>query len=325
MLVGRTNRREFIAALGGAVAWPMMARAQQPAVPVIGFLSGMSFGAAAKQVEGFQQGLRDNGYRVGQDVAIEFRWADGQLDRLPALANDLISRAVTVIFAGGPPAALAAKAATTAIPVVFTSGDDPVRNGLVTSLNRPGGNVTGVSVLLREVQAKRLELLHEMVPLAKIVGLLAHPRSSNEDTEAAASSMGLQLYVAQTATEDALYPAFAAFGVHRVAAVLVGSDPAFSAWRRRIFALATDTSLPVMYEARDYVTDGGLMSYGASITAAYRQAGSYVARIIRGEKPTDMPVVQPSNFELVINLKTAKALGITVPPTLLARADEVIE
>ena len=319
------KRRAFIAALGGAAAWPVVARAQQPVIPVIGFLSGTSFGASARQVEAFQQGLQDTGFRTGQDVAVEYRWAGGQLDRLPALANDLVSREVTVIFAGGPPAALAAKAATTTIPVVFTSGDDPVRNGLVTSLNRPGGNVTGVSVLLREVQAKRLELLHELVPSANVVGLLAHPRSSNEDTAAAASSMGLQLYVAQTATEDALYPAFAAFDVHRVAAVLVGSDPAFSAWRRRIFALATNASLPVMYEARDYVTDGGLMSYGASITAAYRQAGSYVARIIRGEKPADLPVVQPSNFELVINLKTAAALGLTLPPTLLARADEVIE
>jgi putative tryptophan/tyrosine transport system substrate-binding protein len=318
------QRREFIAGLAGAAAWPLVAGAQQP-MPVIGFLSGTSFGASARQVGAFQQGLQDTGYRAGQDVTIEYRWADGQLDRLPVLANDLVSREVAVIFAGGPPAALAAKAATTTIPVVFTSGDDPVRNGLVTSLNRPGGNVTGVSVLLREVQAKRLELLHELVPSADVVGLLAHPRTSNEDAEGAASSMGLQLYVAQTATEDALYPAFAAFDVHRVAAVLVGSDPAFSAWRRRIFALATNASLPVMYEARDYVTDGGLMSYGASITAAYRQAGSYVARIIRGEKPADLPVVQPSNFELVINLKTAAALGLTVPPALLARADEVIE
>ena len=319
------KRREFITLLGGAAAWPMAARAQQAAKPVIGFLGSTTPSATALNVDGFHQGLMENGYLVGQNVTIDFRWADGQYDRLPALAADLVSQKVTVIFGGGPPAAMAAKAATTTIPVVFTSGADPVRSGLVASLSRPGGNVTGVSILLREMQAKRLELLRELVPSASVVGLLAHSRSSNEDIEAAARSMGLQLYTAHAATEDALDTAFASFSAHRVAAVLVGADPAFSGWRNRIFALAANTSLPAVYEIRRYVTDGGLMSYGASVPDAYRQAGAYVARIIRGEKPADLPVMQPTKFELVINLKTAKALALTVPPTLLARADEVIE
>jgi putative tryptophan/tyrosine transport system substrate-binding protein len=208
---------------------------------------------------------------------------------------------------------------------VFTSGDDPVRSGLVASLSRPGGNVTGVSILFRETLAKRLELLRELIPSASVVGLLSQPRSSNEDTEAAARSIGLQLYSAHAATEHALDAAFASFAAHRVAAVLVGSDPAFAAWRRRIIALAFNISLPTVGETRAYVADGGLMSYGANVSDAYRQAGSYVARIIRGEKPADLPVIQPTKFELVINLKTAKTLGLTIPPTLLARADEVIE
>ena len=317
------RRRAFIAALGGAAAWPLVVRAQQPSMPVIGFLG--SAVPTADQVDAFRQGLNEKGYLVGQNITIEFRWAEGQYDRLPALAADLVNRKVSVIFAGGPPAAMAAKAATSTIPVVFTSGDDPVRSGLVASLNRPGGNVSGVSILLREMQAKRLELLRELIPSARAVGLVAHLRSSNEDTEAAARNMGLQLYTAYAATEDALDAAFASFTAHQVAAVLVGSDPAFYAWRERIFALASNTLLPAVYELRDYVKDGGLMSYGASISDAYRHAGSYVARIIRGEKPADLPVMQPTKFELAINLKTAKTLGLIIPPGVLARADEVIE
>jgi putative tryptophan/tyrosine transport system substrate-binding protein len=317
------RRREFIGVLGGAAAWPLVARAQQPAMPVIGFLG--SAVPTADQVDAFRQGLSEKGYLEGRNVTIEFRWANSQYDRLPALAADLVNRKVSVIFAGGPPAAMAAKAATSTIPVVFTSGDDPVKSGLVASLNRPGGNLTGVSILLREMQAKRLELLRELIPSARGVGLVAHVRSSNEDTEAAAHSMSLQLYTAYAATEDALDAAFASFTDHRVAGVLVGSDPAFYAWRKRIFALASNTLLPTVYELRDYVTDGGLMSYGASIPDAYRQAGSYVARIIRGENPADLPVVQPTKFELVINLKTANALGLDVPLSMQQRADEVIE
>jgi putative ABC transport system substrate-binding protein len=319
------KRRAFIAGLGGAAAWPVVARAQQAATPVIGYLGSASLGASTELVDAFRRSLKDNGYLVGENVAIEFLWADGHYDRLPTLATDLVSRKVTVIFAGGPPAAIAAKAATATIPVVFTSGDDPVKNGLVASLGRPGGNVTGVSLLFREMQAKRLELLRELIPSVTVIGLLAHTRTSNEDAEAAARNMGLQLHTALVGTEDAIDAAFASFAARRVAAVLVGSDPVLFDWRRRIFALAANASLPVVYELRRYVMDGGLMSYGASVTNAYRQAGSYVARIIRGEKPAELPVVQPTEFDLVINLATAKAIGLTVPPNLLARADEVIE
>ena len=323
----KMRRREFLGVVGAtAAAWPLPARAQQSAMPVIGYLGSTSLdGLTVDQVDAFRQGLKENGYLVGQDVTIDFRWAEGQYDRLPALAADLVSRNVTVIFGGGPPAAMAAKAATATIPIVFTSGDDPVKSGLVASLSRPGGNVTGVSILLREIQAKRLELLRELKPSAKVVGLLAHPRSSNEDTEAAARSIGLQLYTAHAATEAALDAAFASFTAHRVDALVVGSDPALSAWRKRILALAAATSLPAVYERRGVVAEGGLMSYGASIPDAYRQAGAYVARIIKGEKPANLPVTQPVKYELVINLKTAKALGLDVPLILQQRADEVIE
>jgi putative ABC transport system substrate-binding protein len=317
------RRREFIAALGGAAAWPMVANAQQTSVPVVGFLNSGSLASTAHQVQAFRQGLEEN--LAGQNVLLDFRWADGQFDRLPALAADLVNQKVTVIFGDGPPAAMAAKQATATIPVVFTSGDDPVKSGLVASLSRPGGNVTGVSILLGEMQAKRLELLRELIPSASVVGLLSHPRSSNEDTEAAARSIGLQLYRAPAATEDAVDAAFASFAARRVSAVLVGSDPALAAWRKRILALASDLSLPTVCEDRGYATDGCVMSYGADISDAYRQAGIYVARLIRGEKPSDLPVMQPTKFELFINLKTAKSLGLEVPPSLLARADEVIE
>jgi putative tryptophan/tyrosine transport system substrate-binding protein len=320
------NKREFIAALGGAAAtWPLVARAQQLAMPVVGYIGSTTSIASAEHADAFQRGLKENGYLVGQNVTIDFRWADGQYDRLPALAADLVNQKVAVIFGGGPPAAMAAKAATATIPVVFTSGDDPVESGLVSSLNRPGGNVTGVSILLREMQAKRLELLRELIPSAKVVGLLAYPRSSNEDTEAAARSMGLQLHAAHAATEEDVDAAFAFFAAHRVAAVLVGSDPHLYALSKRIFASASNASLPEVCELRAYVADGCLMSYGANLPDAYRQAAAYVARIIRGEKPADLPVMQPTKVELVINLKTAKSLGLDVPPSLIARADEVIE
>jgi putative ABC transport system substrate-binding protein len=323
MQVGRTNRRAFIAGLGGVVAWPMVARGQQQAVPAIGFLSASS--RVPFILSGFLNGLSETGFVEGRNVTIEYHWAEGRYDRLPALATDLVDRNVAVIFAGGPPAALAAKAATTTIPIVFTSGDDPVENGLVANLGRPGGNVTGVSLLLREMQAKRLELLREMVPSAKAIGLLAHARTSNEDAEAAAQRMGLKLYTAHVGTEDTIAAAFASFATYRVAAVLVGSDPILFSWRKHIVALASESSLPSVCEAQAYVTDGCLMSYGASIADAYRQAGAYVGRIIKGEKPADLPVIQPTKYELVINLKAAKALGLTIPPSLLARADEVIE
>ena len=257
------GRREFIAAIGGGmIAWPIAARAQQTAMPVIGFLGSSSVGPAAPFVDGFRQGLREHGYLEGQNVTIEFRWAEGQYDRLPKLASDLVSRPVTVLFGGGHAAALAAKAATTTIPIVFTSGDDPVQNGLVSSLNRPGGNVTGVSILLREIQAKRLELLHQLIPSANVVGYLAHAGSSNDDIEAAARVLGLQLYAANVSTEDALDATFASLVAHRIAAVLIGFDPTLFAWRKRIIALASHASLPAVFEERVSVTDGGLISYG---------------------------------------------------------------
>ncbi len=320
------RRREFIALFGGAVAaWPLAARAQQPAMPVIGYLGSTSPRASPANFEGFQQGLKEYGYLNGRNVIIEFRYADSQYDRLPALAADLVSRQVTVIFGGGPPAAMAARAATPTIPIVFTSGEDPVRIGLVSSLNRPGGNVTGVSILLNDIQAKRMELLRELIPAARTIGFLTHPRSYSEDVEVAARSMGLLLYTERVGSEDALDAAFASFAVRRIDAVLVGSDPSLTSWRRRVMALASGASLPAVYDSRAHVTEGGLMSYGASIADAYRQAGTYVARIIKGEKPANLPVMQPTKFELVINLKTAKALGLTIPQSILVRADEVIE
>jgi putative tryptophan/tyrosine transport system substrate-binding protein len=319
------NRREFIMLLGGAAAWPVAARAQQPAVPVIGFLGATSVAVNAPFLAAFRQGLKDSGYEEGQNVAIEFRWADGRNDRLPALAADLVSRQVTIIFAGGPPAARAAKAATTTIPVVFTSGDDPIQIGLVSSLNRPGANVTGVNILFSEIQAKRLEILRDLIPTARTVGFVFDPETPREDIEPTARRLGLQLYARSAATEDDLDAAFAAFADRRVDAVLVGTSPRFTAWRMRILGLAARTSLPAIYEQRGYVTDGGLISYGASIADAYRQAAIYVARILKGDKPGDLPVVQPTKFELAINLNTARALGLTVPLIMHMTADEVIE
>jgi putative tryptophan/tyrosine transport system substrate-binding protein len=244
---------------------------------------------------------------------------------LPALAADLVSRQVTMIFAGGPPAAQAAKAATTTIPVVFTSGDDPIRIGLVSSLNHPGANVTGVSILFSEIQAKRLELLRDLIPTVRTVGFVFDPETPREDIEPTARRLGLQLYARSAATEDDLDAAFAAFTDHRVEAILVGTSPRLFAWQVRIVGLAARTSLPAIYDGRGYVTAGGLMSYGASIADAYRQAAIYVARILKGDKPGDLPVVQPTKFELALNLKTARALGLTVPLIMQMTANEVIE
>ena len=319
------KRRAFISLLGAAAAWPLAARAQQSSMPVIGYLGTTSMAVNAPFLAAFREGLKDSGYAEDQNVAIEFRWAENRNDRLPALAADLVSRQVAVIFAGGPPAAQAAKAETTTIPVVFTSGDDPIQIGLVPSLNRPGANVTGVNILFSEIQAKRLELLRDLIPTAKTVGFVFDPETPREDIEPTGRRLGLQLYARSAATEEDLDSAFAAFADRRVDAVLVGTAPRFTAWRMRILGLAAHTSLPAIYEQRQYVADGGLMSYGASIADAYRQAGIYVARILKGDKPGDLPIVQPTKFEFVINLVTARALGLEVPSTLLARADEVIE
>jgi putative tryptophan/tyrosine transport system substrate-binding protein len=318
------RRREFIAGLGSAVAWPLVAQAQKP-IPVIGFLNSGSPGPATDQINAFQQGLKEHGYIVGQNVSLDFRWAEGRFELLPEMAAELVNRKVSVIFAGGPPAAVAAKSATSSIPVVFTSGDDPVQSGLVGSLSRPGGNVTGISILLRETQSKRLELLRELLPSAIAVGLLAHSRAPYDDTEVAARSIGLELYPVSVTSVDALDAAFVSFTKHHVSAVLIGSDPSLAAWRNQIFSLASRASLPAVCETRGFIPDGALMSYGADVSDAYRQASVYVARILKGESPADLPVVQPTKFELVINLKAAKAFGLAVPPGLLARADEVIE
>jgi len=319
-------RREFITLLGGVAAWPLAARAQQPAIPVIGFLGATSMATSAPFVAAFRQGLKDSGYLEGQNIAIEFRWAEGRDDQLPALAADLVSRRVAVLFGGGPPAARAAKAATASIPVVFTSGDDPIKIGLVSSLNRPGANVTGVSLLISEVQTKRLELLRDLIPTAKAVGFVFDPEiPPRMEVEPAARHLGLKLHAVSVAAEHDIDAAFASFADHRVDGVLVGTSPRLFSWHARIIALAARASLPAIYDARQFVADGGLMSYGTSLTDAYRLAGIYASRILKGEKPADLPVQQSTKFELLINLRTAKALGLEIPDKLLALADEVIE
>ena len=318
------RRRVFFGVLGGAAAWPYVGRAQQT-MPIIGFLGSTSMATNAPFVAAFRQALQENGYVEGQNVAIEFRWADGRNDQLSRLAADLVSRQVAVMFGGGPPAARAAKTATTKIPVVFTSGEDPIKIGLVTSLNRPGSNVTGVSIQLGEAQAKRLEILRDLIPTARLMRSTFDPDTAHEELETAAQQLKLQLYAAPIRTENDVDAAFASFAKHRVDAVFVGAAPQLFSWRFPIIAEAARASLPAIYEQRRYVTDGGLISYGANIADAYRQAGIYVAKILKGDNPGDLPVVQPTKFELIINLKTAKTLGLAVPPTLLARADEVIE
>jgi len=314
-MIAKLKRREFITLLGAAAAWPLVARAQQPAMPVIGFLSSRSPGESADLVAAFRRGLAEGGYVEGQNVSLEFRWGEGRYERLTAYAVELVRRAVTVIVtAGGDPAAQAAKAATATIPIVFVSGSDPVKVGLVASLNRPGGNITGVHMLILGLGAKRLGLLHELMPAVNLVGILVNPnfadaRTQLRDVEDAAQSLGLKLVVQKAGTEFEIDTAFADLARQKTGAILVIADPFFTSQRVQIAALAARYAMPAMFELREYAAAGGLMSYGPDLADGYRQGGVYAGKILKGAKPAELPVEQPTKLGLVINLKTAKALA----------------
>jgi putative tryptophan/tyrosine transport system substrate-binding protein len=326
------RRRRFVALLGSAaVVRPLAARAQHKATPVVGFLGSTSPEPNAPFVAAFHHGLGEAGYVEGQNVAIEYRWAEGSYDRLPGLAGDLVGRKIDLIVTGGGSVvALAAKAATSTIPIVFISGDDAVAAGLVASLARPGGNLTGVSFLVVELTAKLLELLSELVPRANVIALLVNPTNPLTErlmkvAQEAARAKGVQLSILKAGTESDIDATFTALAQLKAGALVVGADSFFAAQRDQLVALASNHAIPVIYPLREYVAAGGLVSYGPSLTAVYRQAGIYAGKILKGAKPADLPVQQPTKFEMVINIKTAKALGLAVPQALLARADEVIE
>jgi putative ABC transport system substrate-binding protein len=324
------RRRDFITVVAGAAAgWPFAARAQQKATPVIGYLGVGAPGTSASNVAALRQGLSETGYVEGQNLTIEYRWAEGRYDRLPAFAADLVGRKVDVIVAGAPPAAHAAKNATSTIPIVFTSGD-AVGDGLAASLARPGGNLTGVSFLTVDLHPKRFELLSELVPQARVIALLVNPNVPATErvtpaVQEAARPNGVQLLILKASTESEIDAAFAALVQRQAGALVSSSNPFFYYRREQIVALAARHAVPAIYEVREYATAGGLISYGPSFRAAFRQVGIYTGKILKGANPADLPVVQPTTFELVVNLKTAKALGLTIPPSILSRADEVIE
>jgi putative tryptophan/tyrosine transport system substrate-binding protein len=324
------KRREFITLLGSAAAWPLVARAQPPNVPVIGFLGTDRLESTAARLHAFRQGLNETSYVEGRNVMIEYLWAEGRYDQLPALAAELVRRQVAVIVASGPPAALAAKAATSTLPIVFSGGIDPVKLGLVVSLNRPGGNVTGVSHFSTELEGKRLQFLHELIPDAAVIAMLVDPtfrgtESIINDIEVSAHALGLVVKVLHASNEHDFNSAIASVVQQRAGALLVASDPFFFGRRDQLVTVVAQHAVPAIYQFREFAAAGGLMSYGTNLADAYRQVGIYTGRILKGAKPADLPVVQPTKYELVINLKTARVLGLTVPDKLLALADEVIE
>jgi putative tryptophan/tyrosine transport system substrate-binding protein len=325
------RRREFITILGSAAAWPLAARAQQPAMPVVGFLGAPTPAPYARYVAAIHQGLKEAGYVEGQNVRFEYRWAEGHYDKLPALAAELVGQHVAVIVPiGGAPPTVAAKDATTTIPIVFNTGADPVKSGFVASLNRPGGNATGVAMLNAELQAKRFELLHELVPNAGLIAVLVNPTNPEaeiqvQDVQRAARTISQRVLILHASTERELSMAFATLVQEGADALLVSGDPFFTSQPILFVVLTARHAIPAIYPWRSHVDAGGLMSYGASLLDSYRQAGVYTGRILKGEKPADLPILQPTKLELIVNLKTAMALGINVPATVLARADEVIE